>query len=93
MISIRMYVSNSLQFQDYMKGKQLELDASKLRQFRARKKAMEEQRDIRLLDEELGMLRSEYAGLVKRYDTVIYDTVTLHCKNLYIYQSPKLQYT
>lgn len=57
-----------MQLQEYMIGKQPELDASKLRQFKAKKKAMEEQRNIRLLDEELATLRSEYAGLVKRYD-------------------------
>ena len=49
-----------------MKGKHPELDASKLRQFKAKKQAMEEKRDIRLLDEELATLKSEYEGLVKR---------------------------
>lgn len=46
---------------------------------------MEEQRDIRLLDEELGMLRSEYAGLVKRY--IWHCNITLQ-ESVYIPKPP-----
>ena len=52
-----------------MEEKQKEIDQSKVRQYMAKKKAHEERKHIKNLDEELKGLQKNYSQLLEKYIT------------------------